>query len=451
MTAQRAAPGAKTSSKRSSAPRTRRALSHVGGPTQQRGDDSWAAALAECLRVRRSAEPLRWTHGFHTYPARMHPETAERLVQLVSAPGSTVLDPFCGSGTVLLEALLAGRAAVGRDLNPLAVRLAALRCRCTSETERRALRDTAGRVCSRALRAARDEVEPPAGCQPLLRPRVPAPNARTVPVAPWHGEDAALFSPKVLLELAWTTFEIGRVDDPFVRDALALVLSSILVKLSRRASDTSELLLEDDAPLMSPALALRERAHELSRQLKLVSAALRGRATRGSHNERSATQRAAVDLDDARTLKTLADDSIDAVVTSPPYPSVYDYVEHHRLRSRWLGLDDSPLDQHEIGSRRSFADPRVGYERWERDGQAWVTAIARALRPGGYLAVLGGDGASSLGAIHFDKGFESWARAAGLRLVAAASQQRPSFDRHNRDAYGRGTRREHLLLAQRPA
>src|SRR5712664_629486 len=110
-------------------PRIRRALTHVGGKIETGGDYEAARMLSEALDVPpnegEDEDPARaHVHGFHAYPARMHPLTAARLVQRLVPPRGRVLDPFCGSGTVLVEARLAGRDAMGSDLNPLAVKLA---------------------------------------------------------------------------------------------------------------------------------------------------------------------------------------------------------------------------------------------------------------------------------------------------------------------------------------
>lgn len=69
------------------------------------------------------------THSLYPYPARLvrHiPRLLTRAPQLVPE-GATVIDPFCGSGTVLLEAMSAGHHAVGVDANPLAALVASVK------------------------------------------------------------------------------------------------------------------------------------------------------------------------------------------------------------------------------------------------------------------------------------------------------------------------------------
>jgi len=65
-----------------------------------------------------------FTHGLHQYPARMHPEIAKRLItKFTSKKSDLIFDPFMGSGTVLVEAMLHGNNSIGIDLNPFAVLL----------------------------------------------------------------------------------------------------------------------------------------------------------------------------------------------------------------------------------------------------------------------------------------------------------------------------------------
>ncbi|HEX2879794.1 MAG TPA: DNA methyltransferase, partial [Polyangiaceae bacterium] len=106
--------------------RERRALSHVGGKVHCSGPEAELFPIIEwALKVSSDSNSVRdHVHGFHSYPARLHPVTARRLIEKLSREGDTVLDPFCGSGTVLVEGQLQGRHTIGVDLNPLAAELA---------------------------------------------------------------------------------------------------------------------------------------------------------------------------------------------------------------------------------------------------------------------------------------------------------------------------------------
>ncbi len=59
-------------------------------------------------------------HEFYRYPARFSPAFARAVITAFSRSGQVVLDPFVGGGTTLVEARLAGRVAIGSDLNALA-------------------------------------------------------------------------------------------------------------------------------------------------------------------------------------------------------------------------------------------------------------------------------------------------------------------------------------------
>jgi len=61
------------------------------------------------------------THAIHTYVAAMVPQLAETLVKEYVPIGQKILDPFCGGGAVLVEAIRNKRKAVGTDINPLAL------------------------------------------------------------------------------------------------------------------------------------------------------------------------------------------------------------------------------------------------------------------------------------------------------------------------------------------
>lgn len=65
------------------------------------------------------------THGIHPYKGKFYPQLVRPLLNILKIPkGGVVFDPFCGSGTVALEAILNGYDAYGCDINPIAVEIA---------------------------------------------------------------------------------------------------------------------------------------------------------------------------------------------------------------------------------------------------------------------------------------------------------------------------------------
>lgn len=61
-----------------------------------------------------------FTHCFHAYPAMMIPQIARRLLKKYGSSAEMLFDPYCGSGTSLLEANMENINSIGTDLNPLA-------------------------------------------------------------------------------------------------------------------------------------------------------------------------------------------------------------------------------------------------------------------------------------------------------------------------------------------
>lgn len=79
------------------------------------------------------------THRFYRYPARFSPAFARTAIELFSAPGQLVVDPYMGGGTTVVEALACGRDVVGNDINSLAVFLARVKTTVLHRAEREAL------------------------------------------------------------------------------------------------------------------------------------------------------------------------------------------------------------------------------------------------------------------------------------------------------------------------
>jgi DNA modification methylase len=376
----------------------------VGGRVRDaEGPTSMVAAMVTALRAR--GEIDRVTHRFHTYPARMHPDAARAL--LGTLPGARVLDPFCGGGTLLVEAMLAGRRAIGRDVNPVAVLTATARTRLLGRGEQKGLRANAERIVSHVAELA-PRAEPP----PLV-----------APLRSWYGRQA-------LGELSALSLLIDDAP-PVARPLLRAILSSLVVKYSQRASDTSARRVEGEPRRGAVTRAFAARADELVRML----GELRRRVP-------DAVEPADVAHGDARDIVVA---EADLIVSSPPYPGTYDYLPMQHLRLAWLGASatlDAPADV-EIGARRGFKeDVEAGYTRWQEATLAWLTSAAKALTPEGLLAILIGDGISDKRLLEARSATVRAAKSAGLAVRAAVSIERV-------DPATQLAKREHALVLRR--
>jgi hypothetical protein len=399
-------------------------LTNVGGSISTEGDKADAERLAHALSVPPSTDddndPARsHVHGFHTYPARMHPTTAGRLVAAIAPNGGRVLDPFCGSGTVLVEAMVAGRHAIGTDLNPLAVRLAACKTHVRPSAELERLRARAAE-CAAAADARR---------------KAKAGASRRFPQ-----KDVALFEPHVLLELDSLRVGIEALRDDPARPDLELVLSAVLVKLSRKPGDTSAGVAKKRTAAGFASRLFVQKADDLAARLAALNRLL-------PKPPPSVT----VLQDDATELKHLPSEPIDAIITSPPYAATYDYLAHHELRLRWLGLDASPLARGEIGSRSAYSRLKPGAARaaWAKELERFGRAAARVLPANGPLVVVMADSAVGDVALRADEIVAEAGRACGLVPTARASQSRPHFHGPTAKAFRTRPRAEHALLLRK--
>ncbi|RMG98223.1 MAG: hypothetical protein D6705_06380 [Deltaproteobacteria bacterium] len=385
--------------------RQRRALSNIDGPVEVFGDPLVGALLRTafdaCRAPMEAASPI---HGFHTYPARMHPKMAEVLVGAFASAGDVVLDPFCGGGTVVVEARLAGCRALGADLSPLAVRIAAVR----SDPGTRAMRGDLLRAASDVARSVREGRAP--------RFRIPR-------------REVSWYAPHVLGELSALRGAIGGVRHGWLRERLLLVFSSLVVKASSQRADTAARRVERRLPRGAVTRWFEARTKELVSALEHLAAAI-SRGTPPAHFVRA----------DARTIdEVFGRHAVDLVLSSPPYGGTYDYVDHHARRYPWLGIDPRRFEDAEIGARRrSRASPVAAFDG---EVEAYLRALGRVARPTGHVVLLLGDGRWAGRRIDVRRQIERLAPPAGLVPRAWARQPRPGFD-------GTGRRFEWLVALE---
>lgn len=355
---------------------------------EHEGDPELAALCARALA--HQGPVRRYTHGFHTYPAGLHPDAARDLVG--AFPGRVVRDPFCGGGTVLVEAAVAGRQAVGADISPVARLVARARTAVTDEATRTGVRSAARRMTA----AARGATEPP-------------PEALQVRLSPWY-------EPHVLVELGALHRGLSETSG-LVRDLLTAVFSSIVVKTSHRRSDTSRRREVAHRPPGTTAVLFHKKARELARRLETFSEAVP-----------EGTPGPVVLKGDAR--RDPSGPRADLIVTSPPYPGTYDYLPMQELREIWLGWR-SPAAL-EIGPRRHWrGKDEEARAAWIKASRAWMRSSHQGAAPGAHLVVVVGDGHDDLGRIDTWQTTRSLAEAVGWRFLAGATAGRRDVGREH--------------------
>jgi SAM-dependent methyltransferase len=398
----------------------------MGGPVETGGESAAARTLAALLDVDAGLERAL-THGFHSYAGRMHPSIARGAVAAFSAAGDTVVDPFCGSGTVMVEAMAAGRAAVGVDASPLGVAIARTRTTVLGEGGRARLHAEAARIAEEAGERARKR----------RRPEVPA----------WARREGQRFHPHVLFELLGLRELVMATPDDDVGRALRMCLSSILVKFMKAGPEAPRDGTEKRIARGVPSRMLGDRAAELTGGL----AALEARAPPGTPTPH-------IDVGDARHLSPLIPLSppggeragvrgASLVLSSPPYAGTYDYAALHDVRFTWLGLSRTRFRELQLGTR----GPALGVrgDEWRDSQRRWISEMARVLRPSGRALLVVGDGVVDGAPEDAPDAVARAATAAGLEPLARASQARPLHDRRLQQIFAGRPRREHLLLLRK--
>lgn len=239
----------------------------------------------------------------------------------------TVLDPFCGTGTTLVECKKQGIASVGLEANPLACFAARTKANWTPDPD--ALLSHARAIAAATLETlAQDGVE---DVQALFRPSPMPKNMRTLTreqqslllkdsISP-----LPLHKTLVLRDEIQSRFDAQHCDHELLALAKALVFSISNLHFGPEVGVRN---IKTDIPVVAPWL---QEVRNTSDDLCALQSVSHGPAS--------------VLLGDSREiLKEIEDNSISAVITSPPYPNEKDYTRTTRLESVVLGFISSRED-----------------------------------------------------------------------------------------------------------
>lgn len=279
------------------------------------------------------AKTKPYTHGLHSYPAMFIPQVAKRLLLTYSKKGDTICDIFCGSGTALIESRLLNRNSYGIDLNPLATFLAKVK---TTPIDPKLLSREYIKLLSRIDKIKNSEI---------VRP-----NFKNLEF--W-------FKDNVILELAKIKKAIKTIKDRKVQDFFLVAFSETVRKSSNTKNGEFKLvrIKKEDLEKYNPnVLDIFKQKTESS---------IKGMEEFFKEVDKKAW--AKVILGDSSKDNGIKTNSIDCIITSPPYGdsrTTVAYGQFSRLSSQWLDIFDDPnsasgVDNDLLGGKaaKSLANP----------------------------------------------------------------------------------------------
>lgn len=286
------------------------------------------------------------THGLHEHRGKFFPQLVRSLINISGTHhGGVVADPMSGSGTTVVEAILAGCCGRGLDMNPLSVFMGNAKAKLLSADAER-LRQDYERIRSRLL-----VVEGRKKIRLAYFENLPEIDQEYL---------SAWFSAEVLAGLDDISRAIQELDDERSRDFMRVALSNILRRVSWQKDD--DLRVRKEIRLDIEIDSKKEFLEEIGRSIRTVLAFL-------FQNGPVDDPEYEIAEGDARLCgKIWKPNSVDVVITSPPYATALPYLDTDRLSLCYLGLLPRPehrtRDQQMIGNREVSEGLRRQY--WDR-------------------------------------------------------------------------------------
>jgi len=261
-------------------------------------------------------------HRWYRFHAGCSSEFPEKIIELLRIrKGCTILDPFAGSGTVLVFAKERGIDSIGLDVNPFYVFVASVKTYW--EFDMNHLFEVIDSFISEIKFSLKAKTVF-SGCEKSRW------TVDSIPRYIWR-----YFGPEVLEEISFLKGKVSEIETKPVRDFLSLALASVLIDVSK-VHHVGETIVFDKPPRTNVV-----PVHEVYIQKiwEMYSDLKTKQHTKDKGNVE--VRRA-----DVRSLNNLIPDrSIDHVITHPPYLNNYNYLLHDRLPLYFLEYFKTPSDE----------------------------------------------------------------------------------------------------------
>lgn len=266
-------------------------------------------------------------HGLHEYKGKFNPQVVRAILNILDVPlGARVLDPFCGSGTSLVECAHLGMSATGTDINPLAVFVANAKLLALA---------TPATNLSRALQRVVRDFEPCTGSEGRMA------DNRTAYLRSW-------FDATVLTQIEGLRHAIEQ-EDVACQPVLLTIASNLLREYSQQ--DPTDLRIrrrKTPIPQQPFIKAFEEAANASIARIRSVQSELGVIPVTSRAHLVDVTNKLAAE-------RSVGNARFDVALTSPPYATALPYIDTQRLSLVWLSLippdDILRLESRLVGSR----------------------------------------------------------------------------------------------------
>lgn len=320
------------------------------------------------------------THDFHRYSSKFIPQIARNLIEIFSNPNEIILDVFLGSGTTCVEAELLKRKSIGIDLNPVAYLIAKVK---TTPIKDKILNTNVKSLLDEIrnkIVALREKENPNLKLFVLTHSKVKLNQPFFPNIERW-------FQPQVLKELSIIKDFINKIKKNEIKLFFVCAFSAILRTVSNAHSGYGNLMINKKKRLV------KDTFESFERQILLMVEGMK------SFNKQVKKISSQIYCSDSRYIPFIESNSIDLIVTHPPYISAVPYAEYQKLSLNWLKecfvdvfdnkcieyLNPRILDKEIIGGQRSKTDV---IERFMTSMKLIFKEMYRVLKKGKYCCVV---------------------------------------------------------------